>query len=84
MQYTERDLEIARRNVVVLMRLIKEHRAIARQLTFDADLKARAEQLLSQFEASLRDTSRCYGEIWWDLHSAGDSSLTRRSGSVGR
>jgi hypothetical protein len=70
MRYTQRDLEIARRNVVALERLIAEHRAIALLVTFDSELRLRAEELLSQLEASLRETRRLYREIWSDLHSA--------------
>jgi hypothetical protein len=56
MPYTQRELEIARRNVVALENLIREHRAIALLVTFDAELRPRAEELLAQFEASLRET----------------------------
>jgi hypothetical protein len=70
MRYTQRDLEMARRNVVALERLIREHRAIPLLVAFDAELKPRAEELLSQFEASLREARSRYSAIWSDLHSA--------------
>jgi hypothetical protein len=70
MEYTERDLDIARRNVVALERLIKEHRAIPLLVTFDAELKPYAKEVLSQFEASLREARSRYSAIWSNLHSA--------------
>jgi len=70
MHYIERDLEIARYNVVTLERFIGKHRAILASATWDAELKPRAEQLLSQFEAALREAHSRYNEIWSDLYSA--------------
>ena len=70
MEYTDRDLEFARRNVVALERLSREHRAIALLVTLDADLKPHAEEVLAQIEASLREARSRYSAIWSNLHSA--------------
>jgi hypothetical protein len=70
MEYTERDLEFARRNVVALERLIREHKAIPLLVTFDAELKPFAKEVLSHFEASLREARSRYSAIWSNLNSA--------------
>jgi len=70
MRYTQRDLEVAQLNVVALEALIRKHRTFALLFTFDPELRPRADELLSQFEASLREAHSRYGEIWSDLHSA--------------
>jgi hypothetical protein len=70
MEYTKRDLEFARRNVVALERLTREHKSIPLLVTFDAELKPFAKEVLSQFEASLREARSRYSAIWSNLNSA--------------
>ena len=80
MEYTQRDLEFARRNVVALERLSREHRAISLLVTLDAELKPHAEEVLSQIEASLREARSRYSAIWSHLHS----KLTERERTESR